>query len=57
MAKIAPFHSVKEIEKPPAERVHHDDSQCQAGRDVSPNEKRAGYGGYPLCKNCDALDK
>jgi hypothetical protein len=53
MAKLNNFYSINEINKPPAERVHHNDSACELGRGILPNERRDGTGGLRLCENCD----
>jgi hypothetical protein len=52
MAKVAPFYSVNEVDKPVANRVHHNDNTCPPGRDIPQNERRSGTGGYRLCEDC-----
>ena len=54
-AKVAPFYSVNEINKPPNKRIYHDDGTCPSGRDIPPHERRAGTGGYRLCADCHHL--
>lgn len=57
MPATAAFYSVNEARKPPAQQVHHDNSACPPGRDIPQHERRAGTGGYRLCKDCDRLDR
>jgi len=52
MSKVAAFHSVNEVKKPPSKRVHHNDNTCPPGRDIPASERRAGAGGYRLCEDC-----
>ena len=52
MAKVAPFHSVNEVNKPAANRVYHNDNTCPPGRDIPQNERRQGTGNYRLCEDC-----
>jgi hypothetical protein len=49
MSSVPAFHSINEVKKPPTLRVHHNNSACVAGRDISPNERRPGTGDYRLC--------
>lgn len=46
MARVAPFHSVKED-------VHHNDDKCTEGNNIEPENLRKGDGGKRLCKNCN----
>jgi hypothetical protein len=32
--------------------VHHNETRCTEGNNIEPENKRAGTGGKPLCKNC-----
>jgi hypothetical protein len=57
MTATAKFHSINEVKKPPANRVHHDNSACVPGRDIPQNERRSGDGGYRLCDDCIRLNK
>ena len=57
MPTVAKFHSVNEVKKPAADRVHHDNSTCPPGRDIPQNERRSGDGGYRLCKDCAGLNQ
>jgi len=50
------FYSVNEVKKPPADRVHHNNSSCIPGRDIPTNERRSGDGGYRLCDDCTKLN-
>ena len=52
-----PFHSVKEAQKPPAGRIHHNNSECPAGRDIPRCERKQGDGGYLLCPLCAGLNR
>jgi hypothetical protein len=61
MPQVAPFYSINEINKPPHNRVHHNNSACPPGRDIPMNERTAGNGpgltGYRLCDDCDRLNR
>ena len=46
MPRAAAFYSVNEVTKPPANRVHHDNSACPPGRDIPQHERKPGTGGY-----------
>ena len=48
MAKVAPFHSIKQD-------VHHDNSSCTEGNNIEKENRREGTGGKPKCKNCQKL--
>jgi hypothetical protein len=52
MAKVSPFYSVNEGNKPAGQQVHHNDDTCPPGRDIPQNERRVGTGGYRLCEDC-----
>jgi hypothetical protein len=56
MPKVPEFHSINEVKKPAANRVHHNNSACPPGRDIPANERRAGGGGYRLCDDCQKLN-
>jgi hypothetical protein len=56
MPPVAPFHSINEIHKPAANRVHHNNSACPPGRDIPQHERRPGNGGYRLCDDCAKLN-
>jgi hypothetical protein len=53
MAKVKEYYSINEASKPANKRVHHDNDQCRAGRDIPMSERRAGTGGYRHCEDCD----
>lgn len=57
MLGVPAFYSVNETQKPPADRVYHDNGTCASGRDIRRHEKRTGTGGYRLCDNCQNLNK
>jgi hypothetical protein len=52
MPYVAPFYSVNEVNKPPNNRVHHNNSACPSGRDIPQWERQQGTGGYRLCEDC-----
>lgn len=49
MAKVSPFHSKVTLD------VHHDNNQCKTGNNIESNNKVAGTGGLPRCKECAGL--
>ena len=53
MPKVPDFYSINEVLKPAENRVYHNNSACPPGRDIPANERRAGTGGYRLCKDCN----
>ena len=57
MPPMPPFHSVKESKKPPANRAHHNNSECPTGRDIPRSERKQGDGGYRVCHLCDSLNR
>ncbi len=57
MPSMLPFHSVKEVKKPPVNRVHYNNSACPTGRDIPRAERKQGDGGYRMCHDCDSLKK
>jgi hypothetical protein len=50
LAKRAAWHSVKGS-------TYHDNSACNTGNNISPEELRQGTGGKPLCKECHRLNQ
>ncbi len=48
MAKISPFHSVKQ-------NVYHDNTSCTEGNNIEAVNKRQGTGGKPKCSHCAKL--
>jgi hypothetical protein len=50
MAKVDPFHSKVTLD------VHHNNSSCEVGDNIQPENKVAGTGGLPLCKTCAGLN-
>ena len=57
MPPVPPFHSVKEAKKPPAARVHHNNSECPVARDIPRSERKQGDGGYLTCHTCAGLNR
>jgi NADPH-dependent glutamate synthase beta subunit-like oxidoreductase len=49
---IAPFYSINENLKHPANRVYHNNNACPSGRDIPEWERQSGTGGYRWCENC-----
>jgi hypothetical protein len=50
MPRKQPWHSIKQS-------VHHDNTECNTGNNIEPENYRHGTGGKPLCKECDGLDR
>ena len=50
MPKTSPWHSTKEA-------VHHDNTTCGPGGQITPANKQSGTGGKPLCQDCAKHDK
>ncbi len=48
MAKVAPFHSIKQD-------VHHDNTACTEGNNIEKENRRSGTGGKPKCQHCQKL--
>jgi hypothetical protein len=57
MPLVAPFYSVNEVLKPAEDRVYHNNSACGPGREIKPEDRRPGTGGYRLCKDCAELNR
>jgi hypothetical protein len=51
MAKVAPFHSVKQNEP----QVYHDNSSCKTGNNIEKENRREGTGGRAKCSECAKL--
>ena len=47
--KKAPWHSIKQ-------HVHHNDTDCNTGNNIEPENLRTGTGGKPLCHRCKTLN-
>jgi hypothetical protein len=45
MPKMAECHSIHEANKPIGNRVYHNNNMCAPGREIQPDELRAGSGG------------
>lgn len=46
----SPWHSVKQS-------VYHNNSECNTGNNIEPENLRAGTGGKPLCDECAAVSR
>lgn len=55
MPHTYPFHAADEAERPPAHRVHHNNSACPAGRRI--HRKILGDKGYRLCDDCKEMNR
>jgi hypothetical protein len=51
MAKISPFHSVKQN----TSNVYHNDDKCTEGNNIEAYNRRSGTAGRPLCDRCSRL--
>ena len=49
MAQIYPWHSIKAD-------VHHNNTECNNGKNIQPEDRRAGTGDKPLCEECSNLN-
>lgn len=49
-AKKKPWHSFEQS-------VYHDNSECNTGTDIAPEDLRQGTGGKPLCQECHRLNQ
>jgi hypothetical protein len=56
MPPVPPFYSMREAEKPLANRVHHDNGTCAVGRAIPLDERLKGNAGYRLCDDCENLN-
>jgi len=50
MPKTSPWHSIKQ-------NVHHNNTECNEGNNIEPENRREGTGGKPLCENCKKLNE
>jgi len=41
--KVDEFYSVNEFNKPPENRVYHNNSECHSGRDIQQNDRILGH--------------
>jgi hypothetical protein len=49
MPSVPAFNSLNEANKPAADQVYHNNSECVMGRDIPTNERREGAGSNPPC--------
>jgi len=57
MPSMVPFHSVREVHKPPQNRVYHNNSEFLLGRSIRQDDRRSGSGRYRLCTECNRLTR
>ena len=57
MPSTPTFYSINEADKPAANRVYHNNGACSSGRDIPYIERHKGTGNYPLCGDCDRLNR
>jgi hypothetical protein len=56
--KIDDFYSVNEVNKPPRNRVYHNNRECHSGRDIPEHDRLFGKPtGYRLCNHCIRLNR
>jgi hypothetical protein len=48
-----PAYHTDSLEYPPGHRnVHHNNNDCQNGKQIKKEHRKDGTGGKPLCKDC-----
>lgn len=52
MAIKSPWYSVK-----PETKVYHNNTECNTGNNIEPENVRQGTDGRPLCEECKRLRK
>jgi hypothetical protein len=58
MPSVPAFNSLNEANKPAADQVYHNNSECVMGRDIPTNERREGTGSnLRLCDRCAELNR
>jgi hypothetical protein len=57
MPATADFYSVRELKKPFADRIYHNNYACPLGREIPQDERKYGSNGYKLCDDCDSLNR
>jgi hypothetical protein len=57
MPRVSPFHSIYEAMKPPSMRACHNNEGCQLGRAIPPHERKSGSGNFPVCRECERLNR
>lgn len=53
---VDPFYSANEVDKPPVNRIFHNNLLCFDGRMIPQKLRRKGMGGYKLCPACEAIN-
>jgi hypothetical protein len=48
--KTSPWHS-----KLPGTNRHHDETQCEVGDNIQPENRKTGTGGHPKCHRCKEI--
>jgi hypothetical protein len=48
--KTTPWHS-----KLPGTDRHHDETTCEIGNNIEPENVKSGTGGHPLCGRCKQI--
>jgi hypothetical protein len=56
MPAMVDFYSVKEVQKAPEQRVHHNNNSCAEVAKILHYDRRPGTGGYKLCVECSKLN-
>ncbi len=49
MAKVSPWYSIKAMD------VHHDNTSRNTGNNIEKENRRAGTGNLPRCRECAGL--
>ena len=50
MPKTSPWYSKK------TKKVYHNNTKCEVGNNIEPENKVSGTGGLPLCDRCKELN-
>lgn len=56
MPQVAAFYDINQASKPRENGVHHNNSECQMGRNIPQADRRTGTGTYRLCADCQKLN-
>jgi hypothetical protein len=55
--RVDPFYSANEVDKPPTERIFHNNLLCIIAQTIAQKLRRKGMGGYKVCASCDAINR